>query len=95
MGFINWKREWFIRKVLRKLSRQRVSLILQPGNVWVIEKSVGEEEQVDEALRTCYLRGWVEPIEKAIPHGKLTSNGKLPEGYIFTESKPIYRLTEA
>ncbi len=54
----DWKQERFIMKTLHRLSRQRVLLILQPGNAWVIENVVSEEnEQVAAALRTCHLRG--------------------------------------
>ncbi len=93
MNFLDWKRERFIRKTLRKLSGQRVGLILQPGNIWVIEKSVPREDKVDEALRTCHLRGWVEPIVNAIPQGSLTQDGNIPES--MSDIGPVYRLTEA
>jgi len=72
--------EQFILSVLRKLARQRVALILQPGNVWVIEKAIQRNDDVDEALRTCHLRGWVEPIENAIPKIRLGPDGLLPPG---------------
>ena len=88
-------RERFIRKTLRKLSRQRVALILQPGGFWVIEKSIRSDEKTEAALRTCYMRGWVEPIVDAIPKGKLTKEGKLPDNPIFTEEGPVYRLTDS
>ena len=50
---------------------------------------------MEEALRTCHMRGWIEPICNAIPKGKLTKNGLLPKGDIFTQVGPYYRLTEA
>jgi len=87
--------ERFIKKILRKLAKQRVALILQPSNVWVIEKAVPDNDKINAALNTCHLRGWVEPIEKAIPKGKLTKDGKLPSGDIFDRIGPVYRLTEA
>jgi hypothetical protein len=89
------KKERFIRKVLKSISKQRVALILQPGNVFVIEKAPASEPGIEEALRTCHIRGWVEPICNAIPKGKLTKNGRLPDGDLFTEIGPYYRLTEA
>ena len=95
MTFSDWKRERFIRRTLAKLSRQRVRGILQPGNVWVVEKAVGGGKGVDEALRTCHLRGWVEPLADAIPTGRLTERGELPEGDVFSQLSPVYRLTEA
>jgi hypothetical protein len=95
--FDEWRRERFIGKTLRRLSQQRVVGILQPGNVWVIEKAVSEEEgeRVIAALRTCNIRGWVEFLSDAIPHGKLTPEGKLPEGFPMSGVAPLYRLTEA
>jgi len=95
--FDEWRRERFIRKTLRRLSQQRVVGILQPGNVWVIEKAVSEDEgeRVIAALRTCNLRGWVEVLSNAVPQGKLTPEGKLPEGFPMSGVAPLYRLTEA
>lgn len=97
MMFDEWHRERFIRKTLRRLSQQRVALILQPGNVWVIEKAVseGENEKVAPVLRTCNLRGWVEIQSNAVPSGKLTPEGKLPEDLSISGIAPIYKLTEA
>jgi len=95
MLWLELKRERFIRRVLKSISRQRVALILQPGNVFVIEKAPVSEPGVEEALRTCHMRGWVEPICNAIPKGKLTKDGSLPEGDLFTQMGPYYRLTEA
>lgn len=77
------------------LSRQRVALILQPGNVWVIEKSLVDDENTEANLRTCHLRGWIEPIENAIPKGDLTPDGNLPDGELFTRHGPLYRLTDS
>jgi len=92
--FTDWKRERFIRKTVKRLSRQRVVSILQPGDVWVIERSIKWTDGTAEALRTCHLRGWVEVIAEAVPHGELTAEGKLPPG-IFQRIEPSYRLTEA
>ena len=71
-------REREIRRVLRRLSEQRIALILQPGNYWVIEKAIIDDEETDTALLTCYMRGWVEPIESAIPSGRINPDGSLP-----------------
>lgn len=91
----DWRRERFIRKVLRRLSRQRVALLLQPGNVWVVERAVTESDGVVEALRTCHMRGWVEVLEDSVPKGALTPDGRLPKGAMFSGQGPIYRLTDA
>jgi hypothetical protein len=95
MGFIDWKRERFIRKVLTRISRQRVAIILQPGNVWAVERAVSEDQpNVAEALRTCHMRGWVEPLSDAIPKANFTPKGNLTESLEIKGSSPIYRLTE-
>jgi hypothetical protein len=63
----------------------------------VIEKAVSEDEgeRVIAALHTCNLRGWVEVLSNAVPHGKVTPEGKLPEGSLYSGVAPLYRLTEA
>lgn len=61
----------------------------------MIEKALHDDEKTEAALRTCHMRGWVEPLEHAIPKGKLTPEGRLPEGNIFQRVGPLYRLTEA
>lgn len=89
------KREYSIYRTLKAISKQRVALILKPDNVWVIENSIPDSEEKEGNLRTCHLRGWVEPIENAIPKGKLALDGSLPTGNIFTEQAPLYRLTDS
>ena len=54
-----------------------------------------ESEENDANLRTCDLRGWIEPIENAIPKGKLTPDNRLPDGDVFTSVGPIYRITDS
>jgi hypothetical protein len=89
------KREWAIRKVLRKLSRQRVVCILQPSNTWVIENSVLDTEDNIAALNTCHMRGWVEILDKSVPKGQLNADGSLPEGNPFTGHGSIWKLTDS
>lgn len=89
------KEEFSIYRTLKAVSRQRVALILQPGNVWVIERAIPDDEKTEANLRTCHVRGWIEPIANAIPKGRLTSDGNLPEGNIVSEIAPLYRLTNS
>ena len=86
---MNSERE--IRRILKRLSQQRVALVLQPGNVWVIEDAIEDNEETDAALKTAYMRGWVAPIENAVPKGKLTSDGALPSGNPFQEVGPLWK----
>jgi hypothetical protein len=95
MSLHDIKREWKIREVLRGLSRQRVALVLQPGNVWVIEKAVEDNEETDAALKTCHMRGWVEPLENSVPKGKLKEDGSLPNGDLYDSTGPIWKLTDS
>ncbi len=93
----DYGRERLIKKTLLRLSRQRVVGILQPGDAWVVENAVSEENaDVAAALRTCNIRGWVEVMSKAIPEMKLqkTPNGLQISGDIAGVA-PMYRLTEA
>ena len=92
--FLHARREWAVRAVLRRLARQRVALVLQPGNVWVIENAVPDNEETDAALKTCFMRGWVEPLENFVPKGQLGTNGELTEAFRFQTSGPVWRLTE-
>jgi hypothetical protein len=83
-----------IRRTLRQLSRQRVRLILQPGNIFVIDNAVDHDDDTDAALRTCWLRGWVEPVENAVPFGKLLPDGRLPDRPL-NQTSPVFRMTDA
>jgi hypothetical protein len=93
--FTNFRREWTIRRTLRQLARQRVALVLQPGNVWVIENAVEDIEATDAALKTCHMRGWVEPMVNSIPQGRLSPDGNLPSGSLFQNQGPVWKLTDS
>lgn len=95
MSFLDLKHEWKIRMILRRLAKLRAGLVLQPGNVWVIENAVEDNEETDAALKTCYMRGWVEPLENSVAKGKLKENGSLPDGNLFKSSGPIWKLTDS
>lgn len=82
-----------IRRVLRRLAKQRVAQILQPGNVAVVELAVKYDQNTAPALMTCHMRGWVEVMEESVPTARLNPDGSLPPGW--QDTAPIYRLTEA
>ena len=86
---------WKIHRILRRLAKQRVCLVLQPGNVWVIEYAVSDCEETDALLKTCYMRGWVEPLANSIPKDKLQPDGSLPEGPMFQSQGPVWKLTDS
>ena len=86
---------WRIFRVLRRLANQRVALVLQPGNIWVIEYAVPDDDETDALLKTCFMRGWIEPLENSVPKGKLKSDGSLPDDKIFQSSGPVWKLTDS
>jgi hypothetical protein len=85
--------EFRIHRVLRRLARQRVAMILQPGNVWVIEYALDHETKA--ALCTCHMRGWVDIMHNAVPSANLTPDGHhLQDNLDSKLAEPMYRLTE-
>ena len=78
MNWTDFTRERRIRLLLRRLSRQRVAMVLRPGGVWVVEKAVEGSRDVEADLTTCYMRGWIEPLANAVPTGKLVSPTEIP-----------------
>ena len=90
------RRERQIRHVLRRLAKQRLAMILQPGGIWVIENAVSDGDDTQVALSSCHLRGWAEPLGNAIPSGNLTPDGRLPtSGPLFDRTAHLYRLTDS
>lgn len=90
------KQERAIRRVLRQLARQRLAMVLQPGNAWVIETSVSRDDESNNALLTCYLRGWAEPLDQAVPFGEVPLDGRFADDKpIFTQMAQMYRLTDS
>jgi hypothetical protein len=84
-----------VRRTLRQLAKQRVRVILQPGNIWVIDNARAHDKYMRAALSTCYMRGWIEPLEHAVPRAKLLPDGSLPANLKFNEPETQYRLTSA
>lgn len=86
-------RERQIRKALKIISGQRVVMVLQPGNVLVIENSPNPGEWFDAAVQTCRIRGWVEVLHDGIPSAELKFRGGSPD-WAQPEPKVHYRLTD-
>lgn len=84
-----------IKKALKLLARQRVAMVLQPGNTLVIELAPPNTKWFDIAVRTAHIRGWVEILHDSIPSGQLkfglNDEPRLPNSI---QAKTIYRLTE-
>jgi hypothetical protein len=92
--FESLKRERATRRALRAISRQRVALVLQPGNVLVVEQRPPNEEWFDIAFRTCHIRGWVDVLHDSIPSGSVGIDGGKPAFPAELKPRTIYRLTE-
>lgn len=89
----NFRRERFIRQVLRHVARQRVAMKLEPGNVWVVERALPRDDDTEAALATCLLRGWIDHFQD-LPTGDLSNLGK-PDRMLYDSVKSHYRLTES
>ena len=95
MWWTVFRRERNIRRVLIGLARQRVVVVAQPGNLWVIENvPTGLPDQA-EALATCRMRGWIDVLEEAVPKGQLGADGLPDLERSFKTAEPIYRLTDS
>jgi hypothetical protein len=93
-------RDWFvecrIRKVLRKIARQRVALILNPGSVWVIEKALIKDEKSEAAVATCLMRGWIDILDNSVKMGQLNPDGTLPDKWEEKlQDDKIYKVTDS
>ncbi len=92
--FEDLRQERQIRRALRAISRQRVALVLQPGNVQVVELSPPNEEWFEVGVRTCLIRGWVEVLHENLPTGAVRMEGTTPQPSSQMTPKTHYRLTE-
>jgi hypothetical protein len=61
-----------VHRTLRKLAKQRVRMVLLPGNYWVVERAIDQDDDTRAALLTCQMRGWVEPLLHAVPTALVT-----------------------
>jgi hypothetical protein len=92
--FDDFFRERQIRRALKAVARQRVAMVLQPGNIEVIERGTPDEEWFELGVRTCHIRGWVEVLHENLPTGAVRFQGSNPQFSAEMASKNHYRLTE-
>jgi hypothetical protein len=90
----DWRRERAIRKALRGVARQRVAVYHQATDIWVIERALQRDSEVEADLATCLMRGWIEPLRENMPTGDLTPGGRLPSGPMYNRVETHYRLTD-
>ena len=87
--------DWTVGRTLRKLAKQRIRVVLQPGDYWVIDCAIPQDGDTHAALLTCYMRRWIEPLEHAVPSSQLSPAGALPQNISFDKMETFYRLTSA
>jgi hypothetical protein len=90
----NFRRERQVRRALKAIARQRVAMVLQPGNVQVVELSPPDEEWFDLGVRTCLIRGWVEVLHENLPTSPVRFEGSNLVSPPQLKLKTHYRLTE-
>ena len=95
MWWTSFKRERNIRRFLIALSKQRVVVVAQPGNFWIIERAPTGMPDQEEATATCRMRGWIDVLEDAVPKGEWDAQGKPDMQRSFRRTEPLYRLTDS
>lgn len=87
------RKERRIRKLLRKIARQRVIGKVDPNtDVWIIEKSPDLSSLRNQAdIKTCLFRGWVEPLDSSNTWRYDPKKNNLSKSEVETK----YRLTES
>lgn len=92
--FDDIRRERQIKRALRAIARQRVAIVLQPGNVQVIERAPPAEEWFQLGVRTAQIRGWVEVLHEDMPTGQISMKGSHPKLPDSMSIQAHYKLTE-
>ena len=95
MNLVGFTRERNVRRVLRSLAGHRVVVVSKPGNIWVIENAPTNLPDMDEAICTCLLRGWIEVLHEAVPKGQLTAAGLPDLATGFSGQGTLYRVTDS
>ncbi|MDO8909509.1 MAG: hypothetical protein Q7W55_13545 [Pseudohongiella sp.] len=86
-------RERSIYKTLKALSKQRVGMVIQPENHWVIEYAMPHTPQNEENIQTCLMRGWVEILHQSVPTEHIPVDFNLQNIEDLGENH-VYRLTD-
>ena len=95
---VNLYHEFKIWKLLKKISSQRVAMVLKPHNILVIENCVNLSADDDARIATCLMRGWIDIFENSIPCRNLDKNGEIlnkPLEEIFINTGNLYKITES
>lgn len=84
-----------IHRLLKKVARQRITMILEPGNVPVIERAVGHDENTKALLLTAQIRGWVEILHEDMPTGQINDDGSFNSDQPFQSHENHWKLTDS
>jgi hypothetical protein len=94
--FIDWIVEYRTRKALKKIARQRVAMILNPGGIWVIEKALIKNDETEAAISTCLMRGWIDIHDNSVKMCQLNPDGSLPENFKGKlQNDKLYKVTDS
>jgi hypothetical protein len=88
------KQEYSIWKTLNTISSQRVERLLDPGGIQVISGSPAADEKQLRNIQTCLMRGWIEPLDNAIPI-EFAPDDEQSESQQSEDTPQLYRLTES
>jgi len=87
--------EFKMHRLLKKIARQRVTMILQPGNVPVIERAVDHDEVTKTLILTAQIRGWVEILHESMPTGQIDAKGEINPSQPFQSREDYWKLTDS
>ncbi len=91
--------EWKIRKVLKRIARQRVLALrshpITADSVWVIQHALHHSPETADTLATCRLRGWIEILDNAIPAPSECDNEIVDIEKYLDLVEPLYKLTSS
>ena len=93
--FTDLKREYSIYKTLTRISKQRVVLLLEQGNTWVVEHALQDTSQNQANIRTCIIRGWIGLLHESVPSTNIDNNYGLSKRLEFNNNQDIYKLTDS
>ena len=87
--------EFKMHRLLKKVARQKIRMILEPGNVPVIERAVGHDEETKALLLTAQIRGWVEVLHESMPTGQIDPDGSFNPSQPFQSVEDHWKLTDS
>jgi len=84
-----------IHRLLRKFAKQRITVVHKEQNVWLIEYAVKHTDENSNLLRTCYMRGWIEPMQESVGFGEVNDDGTLVGDQLYNRIDTMWKLTDS